>query len=123
MMTDAFSAEQFCERCGRDTLALEKPVYDGFTKVGDQVVCATCGTPFEEEQLKAAGPVKPCIFGDDDRSPAVNVFDEGENRRLCRYCLHYIVNPFKQWCGLHRKEVEATDTCGRFAERKEKDEE
>ena len=33
---------------------------------------------------------------------------------MCRYCAEYVVNPFLQRCGLHRCEVQATDTCPHF---------
>jgi hypothetical protein len=46
------------------------------------------------------------------------LFAEEERGRMCRYCREYVVNPFLQRCGLHRCEVEATDTCPRFEPKK-----
>jgi hypothetical protein len=57
----------------------------------------------------------------------VEVFSEEDGLRLCMNCRHYVVNPFVQRCMVHKKEVEATDTCIVFAMRvtpkKEKNEE
>ena len=66
--------------------------------------------PFKVQQ------VAPKVFTDADRSAKIEVFDEDENQILCRYCTNYIVNPFTQFCALHKKEVQATDTCDQFEE-------
>ena len=97
------------------TLLLRQPRYEGFTRVGESLSCASCGHVFaseEEVPFRQARVVQ--VFTDADRPKAVKVFKEGENTRLCRYCLNYVVNPFMQWCGHHKKEVEATDTCAAF---------
>lgn len=57
---------------------------------------------------------RPSLFGEEDRSSTPKIFDASEKGRLCRYCRHYVVNPFVQRCMLHRKMVEATDTCEQF---------
>ena len=61
------------------------------------------------------------IFTEADRSAKVEVFAESENKRLCRYCVNYIVNPFTQFCAIQKKEVQATDTCERFEQSEEND--
>ncbi len=109
--------EQFCPSCNKDTLVIKEPVYEGFTRTGERLKCAVCGHLFENPDTPAPAKKVPAIFTDADRSPVIKVFGEGENQSLCRYCTHYTVNPFRQWCGLHRKEVEATDTCDRFEKR------
>ncbi len=106
--------ESFCPTCGIDTLMIKEPIYDGFTRMGEQIKCAVCGTVMTPP-LETVEPKKTSsLFTDDDRSPVIQLFDEGENRILCRYCNHYTLNPFRQWCGLHFREVEATDTCEQF---------
>lgn len=108
--------EAFCPTCGKATLAVKEAVYEGFTRIGERLKCAVCGHVFDAPEDLPAPPKKtPAIFTDDDRSPVLKVFREGENSALCRYCTHYTVNPFRQWCGLQRREVEATDTCDQFA--------
>lgn len=105
-----------CISCGEDTLVVREAVYDGFKKTGEQFVCAACGHIYEDESLvpfKASWSA-PSVFSDEDRSARPDVFAEGENKQLCRHCRNYIINPFTQWCSLHKKEVEATDSCDRF---------
>jgi hypothetical protein len=60
-------------------------------------------------------PATPKVFSDDDKPGAPKVFKEGEKGRFCRYCKRYVVNPFTQRCALHKRAVEATDTCPQFA--------
>ncbi len=115
------SVEIRCEACGRDSLLLREPVYEGFKRVGESLRCAACGHRYDSEEavpFKEARAVR--VFSEADRPAEVKVFDPGE-ARLCRHCAHYIVNPFTQWCALHKREVQATDTCPRFAPAPTKD--
>ena len=105
-----------CPHCGRESCVVRKPVYDdSFTKTGETLSCAMCRKEFASE---AEIPYKdrggPKVFTEDDRPRPVKVFEEGENAQMCRYCAEYVVNPFWQRCGLHKCEVEATDTCPHF---------
>ncbi len=116
------AVEIICKNCGADTLLNREAIYDGFTKAGERLTCSTCGHEYPSE---AEVPFKekidaPPIFTDADRSEKVVVFAESENKRLCRYCAHYIVNPFTQFCSAHKKEVQATDTCRRFEQAQDK---
>jgi hypothetical protein len=113
----ASSLEIKCKACGRLTLARAEPVYEDFKKVAEAFVCTACGhrypsrdkTPF----VDANG--RPRVFSDADKPSAVKVFADGERRRSCAWCRHFIVNPFYQRCGLNNREVEATDVCARFS--------
>lgn len=110
------SVEIRCSQCGMEAFLSREPVYEGFTKTGETLSCSACGFVFESEDRvpykeKEAAPV---IFTDADRSAKVEIFDEGENRRLCHYCADYVVNPFMQFCARHKKEVQATDSCDDF---------
>ena len=114
--------EIHCPACDRDTLLLREAVYDGFTRVGDRLTCAGCGHEFaSEEDVPFRGRERVEIFTDEDRSHDPDVF-EGDEARFCLHCRHYVVNPFTQWCGEHRREVEATDTCDRFDRKPPEDE-
>ena len=118
------AVEIICRNCGADTLLNREAIYDGFAKTGDKLTCSSCGFEYVGEnnvpyKTKKSAPV---IFTEADRSAKVEVFDESENKRLCRYCANYIVNPFTQFCSTHKKEVQATDTCERFEEAAEQDE-
>ncbi len=110
------AVEIICRKCGADTLIKREAIYEGFSKVGEKLTCTACGfeyasesdVPFKEKKSD------PVIFTEADRSAAIEIFDDNENRRLCRYCANYIVNPFTQFCARHKKEVQATDTCAQF---------
>lgn len=116
--------EIVCSACGEETLLIREAEYDGFTKVGEKLSCSACGHRYDsEDDVPFKGREKVQVFSESDRPEDVSVFEEDENARLCRYCNHYVVNPFMQWCGFHRKEVEATDTCDKFEPRKEEDSE
>ncbi|MFH0954094.1 MAG: hypothetical protein V1873_07170 [Verrucomicrobiota bacterium] len=117
-MGEAKPVEIICSACGADTLLMRKPKYDGFTKVGESLLCASCGHEYAAEaEVPFKGRPKPQVFTDADKSAKVEVFHEDEKGRICRYCLSYLVNPFTQWCSVHKKEVEATDTCPKFTPR------
>lgn len=104
-----------CPACGRDSWLLRKPKYDGFTKVGEALTCALCAHEFASEaDIPFKAGQRPQVFSEDDRPRPVKVFREDEKGRMCRYCAEYVVNPFLQRCGLHRCEVQATDTCPHF---------
>lgn len=117
------AVEIICRNCGADTLLQRDAVYDGFTKTGEKLTCSACGVEYasENEVPFKARKAAPKIFTDADRSAKVEVFNDGENQRLCRYCANYIINPFTQFCALRKKEVQATDTCARFEQAQEKD--
>jgi len=110
------SIEILCSECGAEAFLSREPVYEGFSKIGETLSCSACGFVFASEEVvpykeKEAAPT---IFTDADRSAKVEVFEEGENKRLCRYCAEYVVSPFMQFCSYHKKEVQATDSCDDF---------
>jgi hypothetical protein len=116
------SLEIQCPGCGERTWLLREPVYDGFVKCGEKLKCSGCGHDFaEEEDVPFVKQKAAAVFDSADHPDDPQVF-KGERVRFCRHCKHYVVNPFTQWCGLHRKEVEATDVCDQFTE-KEREEE
>ena len=87
--------------------------------MGETFRCAACGYVYsKEEDVPYKGKTATQqLFTEADRPTQPTFFKEGENRIICRYCKHYVVNPFTQWCGVHQKEVEATDTCEQFADK------
>lgn len=118
MKGDTRSVEISCPACGRETLLLRRPHYEGFTRTGEDLSCAGCGHPFASEaEVPFKHRAQVNVFTESDRSREVKVFAEKEADRLCRHCANYLVNPFTQWCSRHRREVEATDTCEHFERR------
>jgi hypothetical protein len=111
--------EILCSECGAEAFLTREPVYEGLKKTGETLSCSACGHVFESEEAvpyreKQAAPQ---IFTKADRSEQIKVFEEGENKRLCRYCAEYVINPFMQFCTFHKKEIEATDSCDHFQAR------
>ena len=114
-MQESKPVEIRCSACGKDTLLIRKPTYEGFTRVGEDLSCASCGHAYPDEAsvpFKGRKVVK--VFTEADRPKDVKVFREDEKGRICRYCKNYLINPFTQYCALHKREVEATDTCAQF---------
>lgn len=109
--------EIICPHCGAEAFLKREPVYEGFTKTGEELSCSACGFIFasEAEVPFKARSAAPKIFTEADRSETVKVFKEGENKSTCRYCANYVVNPFVQFCAHYKKEVQATDSCCRFS--------
>lgn len=109
------SIEIECHVCGRDSLLKREPRYEGFKKVGEILTCASCGHEYASEaDVPFKQKATPKIFDASDAPRTVKVFRENEAENLCRYCKHFVVNPFLQRCGRTGKLVEATDTCRDF---------
>ena len=75
---------------------------------------ASAADVFGAAELPVAAPPKPDLFSA-DRPAKIEIFKGGEAGRLCGHCVNYTINPFRQWCARHRREVEATDSCADFA--------
>ena len=106
-----------CTACGAETLVRREAKYDGFTKIGEVFICTACGHVYEDEaDVPFRTRKTAAVFTDADRSRALDIFADDEKGRNCRHCKHYVVNPFTQRCGLHEKEVNATDLCFDFEE-------
>lgn len=108
------SAEIACPICREFTLLLREPIFEGLKKTGEKLLCSSCGHRFaSEHDLVFKGKTSIQVFSDADRSVTPKLFEEGE-LTTCVHCRHYVVNPFMQWCGRHRREVAATDSCVDF---------
>ena len=107
--------EIVCSACGVDTLIRREPVYDGFKKSGESLTCVSCGHVYADEaDVPFKQEVSSNLFSDADKPSKPAIFQDDERGGTCRHCSHYIVNPFAQRCGLHRRFVEATDSCPDF---------
>ncbi|MBN2302647.1 MAG: hypothetical protein JXN60_09040 [Lentisphaerae bacterium] len=107
--------EIICSQCGADTFVRREPRYEGFSKVGENCVCVACGHVYENENdVPFKKKQQVSVFDADDVPVKIEIFKDNERHRNCRYCKHYLVNPFTQRCGLHDKPVAATDYCDEF---------
>lgn len=118
------SVEIVCESCGEETLLRREPVYEGLKKVGEKLFCTSCGHEYaDEESISFKERKNPKVFDEDDAPKKLDIFNDDEREKNCRHCEHYVVNPFKQRCGLHEKEVQATDLCFDFVKKEDQVEE
>ena len=100
----AKSVTIICSNCGADALLRREPIYDGFKKTGEKLTCSACGHLYaSEDEVPFKKNKGPKVFNESDLSKPLNVFNDDERGKNCRYCVHYIVNPFTQKCGLHLK--------------------
>lgn len=114
------SLEIVCSACGAESLVRRVPKYEGFKKVGETFTCVSCGHEYESEDKTPFKTNKaPSIFGEEDRLKKIDLFAVDEKHRNCRYCKHYVVNPFTQRCGLNNRIVQATDFCDKFEKKVE----
>ncbi|MDD4102042.1 MAG: hypothetical protein PHU80_05350 [Kiritimatiellae bacterium] len=93
-----------------------EPVYEGFKKTGEVFICVLCGARYAsaDETPFAHADTRPKIFTENDKPALPAVFSDDERQRCCGWCLHFVVNPFNQRCGLNNRETQATDLCVRF---------
>lgn len=96
--------EIHCTACGRVALARAEPVYTDFRRTGEAFVCTACGARY------ASHAETPFVA----ETQQTKVFRDDERRRCCAWCLHRVVNPFGQRCGLTNREIESTDLCADF---------
>ncbi|MDI6774656.1 MAG: hypothetical protein QME60_04575 [Verrucomicrobiota bacterium] len=116
----AKSVEIQCPACGKDTLLRREPKYDGFKKVGERLLCASCKHEFAgENEVSFKTLARPSVFSDADKLKKADIFADDEKGRNCRRCRQYVVNPFVQRCGLDNRLVQATDLCERFEKKEE----
>jgi hypothetical protein len=113
-----------CPVCQEETLMVTDSVYEGFKKTGERTRCAQCGHAFGSQpkkrstsavQSSSSPDPLAAFFGESTEEASPELFDvEAETGRLCRRCTHYVLHPFTQRCGLHDREVSATDSCDQF---------
>jgi hypothetical protein len=111
-----------CPACGAETFLRREPLYEGFRRVGETLSCVGCGHRFASEaDVPFVRAEKPQVFSEADLSRKVTIFHSDEVGHNCRYCRHYVKNPFVQRCGWHQVEVQATDCCPDFAKKTDAD--
>ena len=95
---------------------------EGFKKVGEEFLCSACGHKYASEAEVPYKEVRKAqVFDESDKAKVIDIFDDEERGKNCRYCEHYLVNPFTQRCAMHFKEVKATDFCDDFEPKSEEE--
>lgn len=108
-----------CPHCGEDTIAKSKPKLDGWTRVGDVLVCALCGAelgvpeqPGGEKSSSSAAELA-ALLGEAP-APKLRLDPGSEHKRFCRNCRHKIEHPFLLRCGRDGREIDPGGCCANF---------
>ena len=113
-----------CPHCNESTVVKSKPKMEGWTKVGDVLVCALCGgelgVPEKAggENGSSSAAALAALLGEAPE-PKLRLDPGTEHRRFCRNCRHRIEHPFMLRCGLDGREIDPGGCCANFSPREE----
>lgn len=109
-----------CPHCGEETVVKSKPKMDGWTRVGDVLVCALCGAelgtpeaPGENGASSKAASALAALLGEAP-APKLRLDPGAEHRRFCRNCRLRIEHPFVLRCGRDGREIDPGGCCEKF---------
>ncbi len=107
---------------------------NGWTHVGDDLVCALCGTiVVSVEDAAAAQPAESAgdehsarnklsqFLGVDHEAGAQWRRSSEDDVRFCKECIHFIKHPFQTHCGFWEKSVDPMGVCTHFERLPEED--
>lgn len=109
-----------CPHCGENTVAKSKPKMEGWTRVGDELVCALCGgvlgVPEKAggEKSSSSAAALAALLGEAPE-PKFRLDPGAGHRRFCRNCRNLIEHPFVLRCGLDGREIDPGGCCANFA--------
>ena len=122
--------DQFdCPHCGKDSFLKKETLLDGWTRVGEVLKCAACGSVIErlnESKPAAEGQgarpagldaLSALLGGDMETTSRVPEGFMEQERRFCRDCAYRIATAFRMRCARHDKDVNPMDDCPDFAPR------
>jgi hypothetical protein len=113
-----------CLFCNKHVFLVKKSVMDGWKKVGDILVCSSCGKTLEDikesdnkvdignEPVKDDKLAKLANFLGTEKIEKKTI--DTSEKTFCRDCVHYIKHPFFSKCGLYHKEVNPMDDCSSY---------
>ena len=113
-----------CPHCGEDTVVKSKPKMEGWTRVGDVLVCALCGGELgapekaDGEKNSSSAAALAALLGAAPE-PKLRLDPGSEHKRFCRNCRHRIEHPFVLRCGLDGREIDPGGCCANFAAKEE----
>ena len=113
-----------CPHCGENTILKSKPKMEGWTRVGDVLVCALCGAeagvPEKTDGEKGASAAALAKLLGEAPEPKLRLDPGSEHRRFCRNCRHRIEHPFVLRCGKDGREIDPGGCCEAFETEEEK---
>jgi hypothetical protein len=111
-----------CPHCNRDSVAKTERVMDGWTLVGERLVCALCGEPLPDAEghteTAAAGAELGALarlLGETPEQKTRLAADAGAH--FCKDCVHFLRHPFVSRCLYHDRPTEPMDDCPDFSPR------
>ena len=114
-----------CPHCGENTVVKSKPKMEGWTRVGDELVCALCGAELgvpekaDEGKNSSSAAALAALLGEAP-APKLRLDPGAEHKRFCRNCRHRIEHPFVLRCDLDGHEIDPGSCCANFAPAEEK---
>lgn len=113
-----------CPHCGEATILKVKPKMDGWTRVGDVLVCALCGAEAgvpekADDGGKNSAAALAALLGEAP-APKLRLDPGSEHRRFCRNCRHKIEHPFVLRCGRDGREIDPGGCCEAFETEEER---
>ena len=113
-----------CPHCGENTILKSKPKMDGWTRIGDVLVCALCGAEAGVPEKADGGEKRSAaalaaLLGE-DIEPKLRLDPGSEHRRFCRNCRNRIEHPFVLRCGRDGREIDPGGCCEKFEPEEER---
>ena len=113
-----------CPHCGENTILKSKPKMDGWTRVGDVLVCALCGAEAGVPEKadggeKTASAALAALLGEAP-APKLRLDPGSEHKRFCRNCRHKIEHPFVLRCDRNGREIDPGGCCENFEPEEER---
>ena len=107
-----------CPHCGENTVLKSKPKMEGWTRIGDVLVCALCGAeagvPEKADGDRSASAAALAKLLGEAPEPKLRLAPGSEHRRFCRNCRHRIEHPFVLRCGRDGREIDPGGCCDAF---------
>ena len=108
-----------CPFCHEQSIAKKKTKFDGFTQLGEVLVCMLCNAelgPVESAATQSAAGKLAALLG--AAPPAAARLAAAENeKRFCKDCRHFLPHPFVDRCELDNRPVEAMGDCEKYIPR------
>lgn len=114
-----------CPVCKEPSMAKLKNKLDGFTKVGEVLVCMLCGAELGSVDASTTNDVVPNDQKLHDLSMLLGAVPvatarlaAAENEKcFCKDCAHFLKHPFVDRCDLDNRPVDPMDDCEKYQKR------
>ncbi|HJO94082.1 MAG TPA: hypothetical protein QF753_11820 [Victivallales bacterium] len=115
-----------CPHCNQDVFLVKKTIMDGWTKVGEILVCSMCNKKISDLVLKDEKNRKEQKNSSIDKLASFLKTEQEEkselkkeNKYFCRDCTHFVSHPFLDRCSYFDKNINPMDDCSNFQKKEE----